>query len=163
MLFRVAAHKYKKSDRFISFFLVMADGAPEAKRACRFDVVAEEAVLCETESEDAQNGKSFFFVNEFAKRLARAITGSTDDDPLGRLAELADSRKVLTVPREFYVTCCPDLPDWLKRAESITLDDFLILVDKTLIAHVIDTDKGRMSGRYCIQDLVHIRSTPTYA
>jgi len=137
----------------------MADG----QACCRFDVVAKKAVLAEEQMEDAQNGKTCVFVDEFAEKLARAITGSTDDGPLGRLAELVDSREVLKVPREFYITCCPNLSEVLKCAESIDFDYFLRLVDKTLIAHVIDTDDGRMSGRYCIQDLVHIRSTPIYA
>jgi len=136
---------------------------PHAKRVCPLSsIVAEQGLLCETQSEDAQNGKTVLFVNTFAVDLARAITGPCDD-PLGRLAELADRPEVMKVPREFYITCCPNLSEVLKCAESITLDDFLHLVDRTLIAHVIDTDEGRMSGRYCIQDLVHIRSTPTYA
>jgi hypothetical protein len=139
------------------------DGEPEAKRVCpSSSIVANQGLLCETESEDAQNGKTVLFVNTFAVDLARAITGPCDD-PLGRLAELADSREVLKVPREFYTTYCPDLSDVPKGAESISLDDFIEIVDETLIAHVIDTDDGKMSGRYCIQDLVHIRSTPIYA
>ena len=138
----------------------MADGEPPAKRACCFDVVAETVLMVETESEDAENGDTYLLADENALDLARAITGSTDD-PLGRLAELADKCKKLRVPHDFAVKYCPCLSDDTVDKGSIALDYFLKLADETLIAYVIKN--GKMSGRYCVQNLVHIRSTPTYA
>jgi hypothetical protein len=136
---------------------------PEAKRVYPSpSIVAKTGLMIETEDENAQHGPTYLLTDEFAEEVARAITSSTDD-PLQCLAQLAEKRTKLRVPRDFCVKHCPGLPDDVEDVSSVSLDYFLRLVDKTLIAHVIDTDDGKMSGRYCIRDLVHIRSTPTYA